>query len=52
MLNRVTFTGVDDKTNIDDLVYLAEKYPFVEFGILVSKNNSNNGKCFSSKKNI
>lgn len=43
MLNRVTFTGVDDKTNIDDLVYLAEKYPFVEFGILVSKNNSNSG---------
>ena len=43
LLNRVTFTGVDDKTNIDDLVYLTEKYPFVEFGILVSKNNSNNG---------
>ena len=43
LLNRVTFTGVDDKTNIDDLVYLAEKYPFVEFGILVSKNNSNSG---------
>ena len=44
MLNRVTFTGVDDKTNIEDLLYLANKYPFVEFGILVSKNNSNSGE--------
>ena len=43
MLNRVTFTGVDDRTNIDDLVYLTSKYPFVEFGVLVSKNNSNSG---------
>ena len=44
MLNRVTFTGVDDKTNIEDLVYLTNKYPFVEFGILVSKNGSNSGE--------
>lgn len=44
MLNRVTFTGVDDKTNIEDLVYLTNKYPFVEFGVLVSKNNSNSGE--------
>ena len=43
MLNRVTFTGVDDRTNIEDLVYLTNKYPFVEFGILVSKNGSNSG---------
>lgn len=44
MLNRVTFTGVDDRTNIEDLVYLTNKYPFVEFGVLVSKNGSNSGE--------
>ena len=44
LLNRVTFTGVDDRTNIEDLVYLTNKYPFVEFGVLVSKNGSNSGE--------
>ena len=43
LLNRVTFTGVDDNTNIEDLICLTKKYPFVEFGVLVSKNNSNTG---------
>ena len=36
MLKKVTFTGIDDKTNVDDLVKLTQKYPFVEFGVLVS----------------
>jgi hypothetical protein len=38
MLKKVTFTGVDNKTNIEDLVILTNKYPFVEFGVLVSKS--------------
>lgn len=37
MLKKVTFTGIDAKTNIDDLVKLTKKYPFVEFGVLISK---------------
>lgn len=41
MLKRVTFTGVDQKTKIKDLEMLQEKYPFVEFGILISENNTN-----------
>ena len=41
MLNRVTFTGVDNRTNVNDLVRLTQKYPFVEFGVLVSKGNTN-----------
>jgi len=41
MLNRVTFTGVDNKTNVEDLVEFKKEFPFVEFGVLVSKNNTN-----------
>lgn len=35
-LKRVTFTGADDKTSISELVELAEEFPFIELGILVS----------------
>jgi len=41
MLKRVTFTGVDQKTKVKDLEALQEKYPFVEFGILISETNTN-----------
>lgn len=36
-LNRVTITGADDSTSIPDLVAISAIYPFVEWGILVSK---------------
>ncbi len=41
-LDRVTVTGADDSVAIADitkLVDIAEKYPFVEFGILFSKSS-------------
>lgn len=41
MLERVTFTGVDQKTKVADLKELQKKYPFVEFGFLISENNTN-----------
>lgn len=41
MLNKVTFTGIDNKTKIQDLINLYEKYPFIEFGFLISENNTN-----------
>lgn len=41
MLERVTFTGVDQKTKIKELEALQKKYPFVEFGFLISENNTN-----------
>ena len=41
LLNRVTFTGVDDRTNVRDLVDLTKRFPFVEFGVLISKGNTN-----------
>lgn len=42
MINKVTFTGIDNKTKVEDLVELYNKYPFVEFGVLISANNTNN----------
>jgi hypothetical protein len=36
MLERVTITGADDSTSIEDLLSLSREYPFVEWGILVS----------------
>lgn len=36
----VTFTGVDNKTSLTSLRVLANKYSDIEFGILVSKSNT------------
>lgn len=37
----VTFTGVDNKTSLTSLQILANRYSSIEFGILVSKSNTN-----------
>lgn len=37
----ITFTGVDNKTSLTSLQILANRYNNIEFGILVSKNNTN-----------
>jgi hypothetical protein len=37
VINRVTMTGPDDSVDPSDLLSLSERYPFVEWGILVSK---------------
>ncbi len=39
ILNRVTLTGADDSVEVGALRDLSEKYPFVEWGILISKNS-------------
>ena len=36
-INRVTFTGVDDNTNIEQLVSISKAHPIVEWGILYSQ---------------
>lgn len=41
MLDKVTFTGIDNKTDFKDLVSLKKDYPFVEYGMLVSERNTN-----------
>jgi phosphoribosylanthranilate isomerase len=38
-IRQVTCTGADDSTNYHRLFELSEKYPFVEWGILLSKNS-------------
>ena len=38
MLDRVTITGADDGVHFDSLCKIADKYPFVEWGILISLN--------------
>lgn len=40
MLAYVTLTGADDSTDHQHLVELQKKFPFVEWGILISKNNT------------
>lgn len=49
MLNRVTLTGADDSTDIDDLLELSVKFPFVEWGILAS-GSQQGGNRFPSLK--
>lgn len=36
IIDRVTVTGADNSNKIEDLVAIQEKYPFVEWGILMS----------------
>lgn len=38
MITQVTFTGIDNRTNIERLVAIQERYPFVEFGLLVARS--------------
>ena len=38
MLNKVTITGADDKVDIQALIDLQLEFPFVEWGILLSKS--------------
>ena len=37
MLYRVTFTGIDDRTNVDKLVELSEKYQILDIMINSAK---------------
>lgn len=43
-LERVTITGVDDNTALDDLVRIHKEFPFVEFGILATKESCSGDK--------
>lgn len=42
----ITFTGVDEWTEISDLARLQAKYPYAEFGVLLSKNHQTNGNRY------
>ncbi len=45
-LTKVTFTGFDERTDVKRLVQLQKKYPFVEFGVLLSYDWQENGNRF------
>ena len=47
-INKVTITGADDSVNINSLVDLQKKYPFVEWGILFSLKNTSHDRYPSS----
>ncbi len=38
----LTLTGADDSVQVEDLLQLSDKYPFVEWGILFSKSQNGN----------
>ena len=40
ILNKVTVTGADDSVDINEMFEIQEKYPFVEWGILLSERYS------------
>ena len=45
-LTKVTFTGIDDRTDVKRLQQLQRRYPFVEFGVLLSYDWNVNGNRF------
>jgi hypothetical protein len=47
-ISTVTITGADDTTNVGELVQLSQEFPFVEWAILVSKNQEG-GTRFPSR---
>jgi hypothetical protein len=37
-INKITITGADNNTNIEEMVELTKQYPFVEWALLFTKN--------------
>lgn len=48
-LKTVTMTGADDRTQIKELVKISKEYPFVEWGVLLSKSQEGSNR-FPSRK--
>lgn len=48
-LTKVTLTGVDSQVNPWDLVTLTERFPFVEWGVLFSKDRQGNENRYPHK---
>jgi phosphoribosylanthranilate isomerase len=48
-INRITITGADDKTSLQDLVDLSVQFPFVEWGILFSLSRAGTNRYPSIK---
>lgn len=48
-LDKVTITGADDSVSPKDLVEISKEFPFVEWGILLSKKNMGSNRFPSGK---
>lgn len=46
ILTKVTFTGIDERTDLKRVKQLQKKYPFAEFGVLLSYDWKENGQRF------
>ena len=49
-LTSITFTGIDDRTDIGRIQEIQDKYPYVEWGVLMSYHWYKNGHRFMSPK--
>ena len=49
-LTYITFTGIDEHTDLSRVKYLSERYPYVEFGVLLSYNWKDNGHRFPNPR--
>ena len=49
-IDRVTMTGPDDSIRPEDLVAIAKEFPFVEWGILLSRSQEGAGTRFPSRE--
>ena len=43
-VTKVTVTGADDSVDVDGLIDLSKEFPFVEFGILLSKSSAGSAR--------
>lgn len=50
IVDRITLTGANEKTEPHDLLAISEEFPFVEWGILLSKANMGSAPRFPGRK--
>lgn len=51
-LTKITFTGIDEQTDIDRIQQIQKKYPYVEWGVLLSYHWYENGNRYLNPKNL
>ncbi len=51
-LKHITFTGIDGRTNVEDLIKIQKQYPLAEFGVLTSYHWYENGNRYLDPKLI
>ena len=49
-LTHITFTGIDERTDLDRVERISEQHPYVEWGILLSYHWWENGNRYPNPK--